>query len=366
MMGSPPRTAWPDELLLDELSLRARREVVQALDSASLWPAQSRASLISGDQRARGKSFIDREMRDWLGPGDFRWIHSESVFGRSNHRLRARLPMLVGYGHELGGGLHSWLGCPLSTRGAAMSLGATFNLGIVLFDLVCDGVPAGASRIASALDGPLLRSLFVDPEAGSALLARQEVADAPELRILFKAVVRFFELVRANVTTREHLSPLADALELAFRAQLDTANPQTCSVAAVESKSVLPFTIMLRSIRACCKPETLVAGDHAEDIVRIMGRVFWLVDDLADLCKDLGAGAVNGVLMRVAAPGSAAGATARRLLKSQTLADAASEVRDQLAKLIKAIAPSRARMDGGWPFEEWLLVSVRGWIAPSS
>jgi hypothetical protein len=355
--------AWADDLLLDELTFKVRREVIDELESAGLWPNKAKVRRITNDQRAHGQAFVDHELSRWLTVEDFAWINSESIFGLSNYRLRDRLPMLIGFGYELGAGLHAWLGCQARTRNIATELGAAFNLGIVLFDLVCDELPDGAGFLATVFDAARLRELFTDRDAGRQLLASPVLARSPELRILFKIVVRFFDTLRAHAPSSS--SPeLSKAMELAFHAQLSTLRPGACSLAEIEQKSALPFVIIARAVRACCAPEgpTDVWG-RADELVGTMGRVFWLIDDLADLCVDLSTGAVNGVAMRAATGNDwSVASVARRLLSSSLLAEVAREFRRELQRLVDNVASRQVRTNLNWTFDEFLLVRVRRWI----
>jgi hypothetical protein len=354
---------WPEDLLLDELGLRVRREFVDELETAGLWPNGARVRIVGADQAARGRAFMDSDFPGWLGADDLASLHSESVFGASNHRFGRRLPVVVGFGHELGAGLHGLLGCPPATRPLAAALGATFNFGIVLFDAVCDQVRGGAARIGTVLDAALLRELFVDPGAGARMLSSPVLAESVELRLLFKTVARFFDVLRAHAPAAG-FGALARVMDQAFRAEIATTAPASCSVVDVERKSVLPFTITLEALRACCAPGAPGSSPAVDEIVDALGRIVWLVDDLADLGLDLSTGAANAIAMR-AAPGDAGNArlVARRLLSSSLTAEVAREIRVLLARVSD---PSQGvRMEGGWTFAEWIRTAIRRAVEPT-
>ena len=363
------RAPWPDDLRLDELALRSRRLVIERLNEAALWPRRARAQLLSGDQRARGEHFLERDARGFLGHEDYARLGSEGIFGLRNARLRNRLPVVAGFGHELGNGLHGWLRCPFGTRALAAELCATFNLGVVLFDRICDTLPGGAARLERLFDATTLEHLFADPAHAAGRFALDAARERPEFGILAKTVLRFFQLLRAHAQGPAQRE-LASALSRAYRAELDTVKPHatlepSSVLKAVEQKSSLPFAIAFYAVQSCCAPAS--AGDAQEQAALLdgLGRVFSLVDDAADLCVDLRRGDPNGIVLRAADAAAGRPTELAVLLDTALLVHVASELSAALQAVYALLAAHEVRMDGGWRFEEWLLVTIRGWLDPT-
>ena len=372
---------WSAELMSEELTLKVRRSLVLHLQDTGLWIPRARQRFTMTERRMRGEAVQREVLAAALGAPDHAYLRSEASFGAGNHRLRRDLPRILAFGYDVGACFHAFLGGDPAGGPAAASTCALFNAGIVLFDRVCDDVAGGVAELSRAFDGATMERLADDPRGAPALLAAARAHPSPEIRILLKVVSAFY--TRARDAAARPLAAgdtgafrrLNELLLQAYGAQIRAAGAPPASggleaveaVGAVETaaraKSILPFEVML---------QVAALGDAAPDppaaaraLARDVGTVFWLADDLVDLCKDLRTHSANALLCEArrtyaitARSPDGDAHLLRRLLEGPLLDQAVERLGSSLASVARALdaAPSTPR------FRDLLAAYVGVWI----
>ena len=125
-----------------------------------------------------------------------------------------------------------------------------------------------------------------------------------------------------------------------------------------EKKSTAPFDIMLEIARVTGVTESATEQAATNWIVHAIGTVFWRIDDLVDLVRDLHCGNMNSVLFRAADHGSW---PSTEEFKSQfEQSDLISRVIHELA-LDFATIMQRLDTTNSRPFRDLILAYVRSW-----
>jgi hypothetical protein len=304
---APPPTRhdgdWPAALLLDEIWLRARRATVHALEGIALWPRAEAHFPLMQQQLDLGNSLGRRLVREILGDCDYRHLMSDVAFGTSNGRLRSRLPYVLAFGFEIGNGLARAYGATPHQARTAGRVCAVFNLGIALFDLTCDSCPELAGSLHTALDERSLRRLSGTTASAPATSGRHPPHE-PDVVVLLKLVGWFFDRLRElrRLGTPNGASRVRSLLLRAYRAEMrsvtDRSGNRRSRMRLAREKSTLPFAVM--SEIACLVVSRQPAPMSRQRVASSLGRVFWLVDDLADIVLDFQTNALNAVLARAA------------------------------------------------------------------
>ena len=358
--------------LFIDVASRAKTELIDELRQSGLWLNRGRVNTIHGDQYARGETFLNTVLGDYLGAEDFALFGSERIFGYARYGLRSRLPVMAGFGFEIGNAFHKWLGGSIETRSQASELCAVFFAGTALFDLVCDESSAGASGLFEIFDQSTLQDMLTDSAAAVRRLDSSPLRDSTELRLLFRTMALFYARLNSLLATRSN-SMIPGLIERCYAAQMTTALPvaafgSLCVPAFAEQKSVLPFEIMYRLAQLFARdgPINEEDGDGCDGIAGELGRVLWRIDDIADLRLDLESGAANDIVRRVniGVNDKDSESAAARLLCSSALPEIAREIGSDLQLVVSRIECRNIRMDGSWKFEHWLLAAVRGWLEP--
>jgi hypothetical protein len=299
-------SAWPVALMLDEVWLRTRRDLVHALEASSLWPASEPHAVLMKEQRALGSLLGGSLLPDALGERDYLLLNSESVFGPANWRLRTSLPVVLAFGYELGAGLRGLMTTSGEQSREVAELCAVFNLGISIFDLICDQLPSLLGQVTDMMQQ--FEQDFVSQGVShwEQFVARSDALSIVELRILLKLIGYFFlrlhDLLRhaGSPSHADHslngLGAIEGLLREAYEAELRSAALETSTADIARSKSTLPFTIILEIARIPPRSATRFTHSEAESLMSHLATVFWLTDDLVDLVRDFQTGEANAVL----------------------------------------------------------------------
>lgn len=276
---------------------RARRAARDALGRAGIdVPAEVLHERLD-EYRVVGRQLLTDVLDPLLSVADRRHLLGENAFGVTGYRLGADLPLVALFGERIGCGLHAQRRADPGRAAAVGRMCALFNTGIVLFDRLCDNVPGGPAAIGQSLDAALIRRLGDDPAALVPLRAAAAAAGM-RLRILLRVVDSFYSQgweLAATPAGRAAWPQLGEYLALAYDAELSSVTAQSGDTDRIgRAKSTLPFTIMLQ-ISRLHSPMTADEQD-AEDLADALGTMFWLLDDLADVGRDLRDGGVNAVL----------------------------------------------------------------------
>lgn len=373
---------WPLSLMLDEAWLRARRILVHKLEKAALWMETDSYNSFKREQRELGSRLKGELLRQVLGPRDYALLNSETIFGPSNNRFRAKISLVLAFGYELGAGLHTVLGGRRTDQTAkAGELAAVFNLGISTFDLVCDHCEDLFGEFSETFNEEVLRSLGHDSQAPQMLAAKAEDVAAGELRLLLKLIAWFFQELHNTKTTSANGRPvdarirrkLATLLRDAYRAEVlsSAANAPASEadlIAISRRKSTLPFAIiyqvaLLLSGRASGHIEKSAAG-----LARYIATIFWLTDDLSDVVRDLQSGDLNSILLQAGFKPNNSRDPVRdypvltRLLAGNYFEKAADRIREQTASALSIIDSVAINPDAANRFRQVVQFYVRGWL----
>ena len=299
-MPPTPETASLSEHLRAAVGCAARDAVERALLTLGLRPADHQQRVYRARCRRLGRDLESRLLPAVLGETDSRDVREARAFGAGAYGLAPQLPPILWFGRSIGAGLHAHLGGSASRRRAVGDSCATFNVGIVMFDRICDRRDALAERLRRALDSSAIGALAIDPPQAVAALAAVGAASQLELRIVLKLVCAFYcSMWRTTERTGDHEGwrSLNALLAEAYQAELDSIGPsgkRRC--AAAQRKSTLPFAILLQAA-ALGEPgvsdERLAVSRELSDSI---AELFWLLDDLNDLGQDLRSGDVNSIL----------------------------------------------------------------------
>lgn len=332
--------------MLDELVLRACRRLVCELEARDLWLDDATFRALRSERATAGGALLDSIVVEALGR-DADALGAEYVFGVGNFRFRSRLPLSLAFGSDVATTIANPL--PHAARASDVAaMAALFNFGIALLDRMLDTLNRDAHHTAQLLEEPGIDALVHDPAAHRAVLAAAESLSSVEARIVVKIVCAFF--------ARFHIHPdaqLGALLLETYRAEMRCTRAIRTTLGAADllvaanRKSTLPFAVIGRLAGGGAEPAGLVAD---------LGTVFWRVDDLVDLWRDLESGDVNGLLLEAAA-GSGEPALeedlVRRLLESDVVDAAVEAVCASLGSVAHAVAP---------PAADLMMMYVRNWI----
>jgi hypothetical protein len=306
---------WPHNLLLDELWLRSRRELVRALEGSGFWRGGAdhwrdvRSLIELGHQVDRGA------LRNTLSPAEYGYLHGERAFAAAPNSYAGRMPLVLSFGHEVtrffsccaGDQAETVVGSCVDPRA---DLGGLFNLGISLLDLVLD-VPAFAPAAKTVV------AALTEADVGQLLKAERHAAfddglvqiPLGDARVLLRIASRFYAGVIELGASDEALDELSLLLKAAYEAELRSAQveptPPSFHLGAEsdDDKSVLPFRVLacLSRISVASSPAPGWVDSHRQ-LALHLGRAIALLDDLCDLVDDLRSRAVNSIAARVQGP----------------------------------------------------------------
>lgn len=171
-----------------------------------------------------------------------------------------------------------------------------FNLGISLFDYLCD--VSGEPHRAATL--PALQRLLPS-------LRRVAVSEMPDieparfLNHLIEHLLVELTSARTEAPGSGVVTPLWRALQTMCEAELAVAGTRVVPLApvavlqrALRLKSEEPFRVMCQwATRAAQRSDNPARDAQARALGRALGRCFWLADDAKDLWTDLDAGQWN-------------------------------------------------------------------------
>jgi len=192
------------------------------------------------------------------------------------------LPRVLGFGYHQGLALCEAIANRRDNEGAEIS--AVLNLGVVLYDVVCDRLPESREVLEASFGPASLRALMAGDTRGIV------AAGDSVIRVLQAVVVRFFERLRLSGGSRAFQHAMADCLESMYLGEM--GDVQSGRWLQARRKSVLPTWAM--ALSACrftdCSWKRVTALKRS---VLAAGRVLWIVDDMVDAEEDLASNASN-------------------------------------------------------------------------
>jgi hypothetical protein len=282
--------AWPLGLLLDEVWLKSRRNLIQSLENESLWIGvdEYRDFMIC---QGRLGTTLRKDILDPVLGDDSAILHSRAIFGKYNRRFRYRLPYTLAFGHELGYYLASVYGLNHDESLNIARLSSLFNTGISIVDLIVD---CGLEQ--NKLSDWLPRDTMVKLATNECVEDYINQACEVEHRIALRVVSGFFQMLFSSTEDSDRITKyLMPALTRLYIAEENSVGNRTdCNgYTTSSSKSVGPFlfiekmALVTRSKPTHKAPLTL---GHK------IGKTFWLLDDTVDLIDDYRNNSLNIIL----------------------------------------------------------------------
>jgi hypothetical protein len=257
------------------------------LDEEDLLLAEDRQQRVRREAMTAGRGLLPRVLADsesaaWQAP---------TSPADSLGLAEATLPRLLGFGWQQAGGLATIAGTPTRARAEVARLGGLLNLGVALFDHVCDRSPGQAELLLAgvtpeSLDAQLLQGGRAAPPSGDA-----------GVDLLLAIIANFFSGAnRLEGSAREHrtfvrlIRSMYGGERFATGARREHDLPTRQVWWELRRKSVLP-TETMASLALLAHPK---ADATQRSTVRLAaalaGEAIWIVDDLADVREDWDAG----------------------------------------------------------------------------
>ena len=242
-------------------------------------------------QRLRQETYVSGKRLLWdndsVGPNDL------SAAVRSFGWVDQALPRLLGFGLGQTDGLAALAVTPVSMRPEVGLLGALFNLGIVLFDYICDHFPDRAKLLFSQVTPEFMEAQLT----GSG--GRFSPSGDASIDFLLKLIVDIFSRSRALTsdsledrrTIMQLIGSMYEGQRFSIESRRDRVPPTMRVLRELRRKSALPMAFMAQIALIPCLYED---HDTRDDVVRraarLAGDAMWIADDLADIAEDWDAG----------------------------------------------------------------------------
>lgn len=354
---------WPVGLLLDEVWLRTRRTLVEALEGAQFWPKATDYFAFLASQRRAGQALRDEALLAALPRNDRAWLMSPATFGASNNRFKMQTPLALAFGYSLGDGLQRLYG-GASDKAISEACGL-FNFGISVFDLLQDTQPELVPGFNSCFDHDVLRRLNSDPASHSALRETASSCEEPEIRLLLQIIAAVYERLNALAVDSPEgaFETLTSRLAAAYTAEMKSSSCElqtaTGQIEISREKSTLPFLIIdsICSLRSGGDDRRAVRDALTTDI----GIAFWLTDDLVDVIGDVRSGALNSLLVRaVGLEPADIGSKLTRLIRGHEIENTVSAILDSLLRVRTRVREYNGDSNDG--FDHLVASYIRTWI----
>lgn len=371
---------WSTNLIQRELWYKVRRELAQQLEARGIWLPRERFIAIRNERRAVGRVLQRKLLDPILGRSDYVYLRSEFAFGVLNRDLYSRLPLILSLGHDLGLGIYfQLLRGEVQHRNVA-ALCALLNLGIAVFDRICDDLTEDAEELYRFFDEDILHHLTNDPTFCQELAELVGSLPGREVRIVLKVICAFFSRLHDwSLVSRG--SPIWAALNSllieSYRSEMRTVRANSLNhsppelIDAAARKSTLPFAIMLQIGRVCAGATGTHEVPAVDELIGRIGAVFSLVDDLMDLSRDIESGSINTILLRAGGSlsfqqWSPQGELARYLLTGDVIEDAIDSLCTNIKEVVQLLESSELHSITEPQLESQLQDSVltymRNWI----
>jgi hypothetical protein len=287
---------------IEWLQLDGIRALAQRLQSSDLWLSSQCMQRFLRTQRALGRILERQALMPLFASTEHAQLSGRYQRNELFQPIRMRLPLILAFGGEIGAGLHELLFTDKTRREAVSRTCALFNLGISLFDRVCDGPREGFAGLQAVFDEQVLHRLASGDGTDNSLRRAASVAPDPSIRTLLILILGFFTEMQQLDGSPAARRRINEALIEAYRAEMATMTKSADGIGLAERtnaarrKSTLPFIVMLAVARQCGDQTT---GDvaQAEGLVECLGAVFSLTDDLVDLARDYRSGDANTILL---------------------------------------------------------------------
>lgn len=331
------------------------------LDAERLLPDEHRYRAAVALALSEGRALLERG----IGGVD---AERAVAAARALHLDAGDLERALGMGHAQASALARLVGLDEDddTTAAMVRLGALFNLGISLFDLLHDRFPGRAATLSRQLDPTALAAVM---QSGRAFTPTGDGA----VDLLLGLIAAFFQgaaSLPGRGEPRHQLARLIMAMhggELAStRGRFEASPPSRAVLRQLRRKSALPlWTVAV--LAQLARPEAPPSGPAPTRLRALVGcaaDALWLVDDLVDLEEDHAAGVWSRpwwiLGRRLGHPPPRDLAAALSCLDDDGIVEAeAGRLADRLRRLRDARERGAAAL--------WLsiAVAVRSWLAGS-
>jgi len=294
--------SWPITSLLKELKLKVIRQIVDGLETKGFWIPDEEYSQILQFRKEQANIIRQRLITPALGEADDSILNSPSLFG-PNKDFAFNISTPIIFGHDIGNILYGQWAPDGDKRRRVTDLCALFNFGITLFDRVCDFYKTNPKVFSNIFGEQDLIDLFETPQGYIKVAESANYIVLSELRILLKVICLFFlnlhQLNAASCNPRDWAN-LKTMLVEAYRAQIQASFFNKYDFERqfdiCRKKSTLPFLVMSQ----LCKVSGGGTASNAHSInvmSEIIASIFWQLDDLVDITKDIQSEDVNSVLL---------------------------------------------------------------------
>lgn len=333
-----------------------RGPVRHALAEAGVWLEEDALTAAREAALARGAAELPGALPDG---GGARLLAAAPTLALGS----AVLPRVYGFGCQQAEALALLVGAPAARQAEVIRLGALFNLGIALFDCLCDRFPARAQVLLAQVTPAWLRQQ--GEGAGGVALTGDEGVDA--LLALIAAFFAGSRRLSGPGAGWAELVGLVLALYQAERAVTRLSRSESAATFSVfrmlHRKSAQPLWVM--ALLGILSRGGAAAAERAalRRSVAQAGSALWIVDDLADLREDWNAGCWSRPLWLLARAGGPPPADADeaigRLHQQGTLT---TEAR-RLARCLTALRSAAVSDPRGEALFQVLRVTVNAWVA---
>jgi squalene-hopene/tetraprenyl-beta-curcumene cyclase len=312
-----------------------RAAIRVALAARGLEFSQADLQAVLAEQWQNGVQLRQKILAASMAPADL------SLFREAEPGFWDRIPLIADLGFRQTSVFQSLISTRTECAPAAAVLGASFNLAITLIDYALD--ERGASALFHVLNPSLMRDIFAATGEAERKLAAaaQQSQDVCE-RALWGLLAfcassgRNLLLATANQAAWQDLGNNI-AILLASEKEVATARWPSAAEAHrllpyMETKSCLPSVAALHIARLAHTPATILRETDLMTVAMWLGTLFWRLDDLVDLLKDLRTGTPNAVLLRLTDRLAAEG---RWFASDKDIYDELDSGADELARLAR-------------------------------
>jgi hypothetical protein len=335
-----------------------RSLVEKALADEGLLLAEDRRERVQREAMELGR----RSLPHFLAGAD-RWSGEGQRTGAGSLGLADAVPpRIFGLGVQQATGLATIAGTPRVAQREVGRLGGLLNLGVALFDHVCDELPeqaelllarvtpksldaglAGTMHARAEMANPHLAETVDAQPAGGAGCAAPASGDAG-VDLLMAVIADFFRGARnlgGTARDRKRVGHLIHSMYGGERLVTETGREEGGATRdvwwALRRKSVLPMETMAGLALLAHPSAEVERRSRVRVAAALAGEAIWIVDDLADVVEDWSAGCWSRALWLLArAPGEvpADGEDAvRRLLDTGIAAAEARRLAERLSGL---------------------------------
>jgi hypothetical protein len=299
------KSDWPLPLMLDEVWLRVRRVLVHKLERERFWPDTKEYKDYVEKQKKIGDKVKIEILRDIFGDTDYAYLNSELIFGAGNRRFRTKLPYVAAFGYKVGLTMHNLIGG--KEDGYEVSkISSIFNIGISIFDYIYDTNFELFHEFKNIINEKVLLIISNDKETCEKLQVSCNNINSIELRLLSKLIIWFFlKLHTFNIRSGKEdvWKRLISCVMSAYHAEINSADynrySKTDALNISRNKSTLPFSVIYLIARL--SPSSTIEESEIDftPLVINMGEIFWLIDDLIDVIRDLESYYLNSIITQI-------------------------------------------------------------------